>query len=160
LKKNGVMKTGFILVLGLFGAIFLPACAPTVSLAQTPVSFTTVDKGFYSGVREPLKVVISSQEEWAALWSRHASGRRPASLPPLIDFSAEMVIGLFLGEKSTGGHSVEITRAELDGSNLRFYYRERNPPPGAIVPQVLTQPYHLVSLSRSESVPVFIKEGP
>ena len=71
-----------------------------------------------------------------------------------------MVVALFLGQKSTGGYSVEITRAELDGSNLRFYYRERNPPPGAMLTQALTQPYHLVRLSRSEAVPVFIKEGP
>lgn len=154
------MKTGFILVLGLFGAIFTPACSTTVSLAQTPASFTTVGKGFHSGIRELLQVAISSQEEWAALWSRHASGRRPASSPPLIDFSAEMVVGLFLGQKSTGGYSVEITRAELDGANLRVFYREGNPPPGAMLTQALTQPYHLVRLSRSESVPVFVKEGP
>ncbi|MBI3062062.1 MAG: protease complex subunit PrcB family protein, partial [Deltaproteobacteria bacterium] len=136
------MKTGFILVLGLFGAILAPACSSTVSLAQTPVPFTTVGKGFSSGVREPLQVVIGSQEEWAALWSRHASGRRPASSPPLIDFSAEMVVGLFLGQKGTGGYSVEITRAELDGANLKVFYRERNPPPGAMLTQALTQPYH------------------
>lgn len=160
MKENGFMKTGFILVLGLSGAIFAPACSSTVSLAQTAVPFTTIDKGFYSGVREPLQVVISSQEEWATLWSRHASGRRPAPSPPLIDFSAEMVVGLFLGQKSTGGYSVEITRAELDGANLRVFYREGNPPPGAMLTQALTQPYHLVRLSRSESVPVFIKEGP
>ena len=159
MKENGLMKTGFILVLGLFGAIFLPACSSTVSLAQTPVSFTTVGKGFYSGVREPLQVIIREQEEWATLWSRHASGRRPAPSPPLIDFSAEMVVGLFLGQKSTGGYSVEITRAEVDGSNLRFYYRESKPSPGAIVPQVLSQPYHLVRLSKSEGVPVFVKES-
>lgn len=157
MKENGVIKAG--LVLGLFGAIFASACSSTVSLAQTPVPFTTVDKGFYSGVREPLQVIIREQEEWTTLWSRHASGRRPAPSSPLIDFSAEMVVGLFLGQKRTGGYTVEITRAELDGSNLRFYYREQSPTPGAMVTQALTQPYHLVRLSRSESVPVFIKEG-
>lgn len=71
-----------------------------------------------------------------------------------------MVIGLFLGQKSTGGYSVEITRAELDGANLRVFYRQGNPPPGAMLTQALTQPYHLVRFSRSESAPVFIKEGP
>ena len=134
----------------------------TSSLAQAQVSVpvTTISKGLYSGLREPLQVIIREQEEWAALWSRHAAVRRPAPSPPLIDFYAEMVIGLFLGQKSTGGYSVEITRAELDGANLKVFYRERNPPPGAILTQALTQPYHLVRLSRSESVPVFIKEGP
>ena len=160
MKENGVIKAGLILAVGLFGAIFLPACSSTVSLAQTVVAYTTVDQGHYSGVRESLQIVISSQEEWAALWSRHAFGRRPAPSPSPIDFSAEMVVGLFLGQKGTGGYSVEITRAELDGANLKVFYRERNPPPGAMLTQALTQPYHLVRLSRSEAVPVFIKEGP
>ncbi len=71
-----------------------------------------------------------------------------------------MVVGLFLGQKTTGGYSVEITRAEVDGSNLRFYYRESSPPKDAVVAQVLTQPYHLVRLSRSQAVPVFTKESP
>ncbi len=154
------MNAGLILAVGLFGAIFTPACSSTISPAQSPMSITTIDKGFHSGVREPLEVVIRDEQEWAALWSRHASGRRPVPSPPPIDFSAEMVVGLFLGQKSTGGHSVEITRAEMDGSNLRFYYRESSPPPGAIVPQVLTQPYHLVRLSRSEAKPVFVKQSP
>ena len=153
------MRAGLILALGLLGAIFTPACSSTISLAQSPMSITTIDKGFHSGIREPLEVVIRGEQEWAALWSRHASGRRPAPSPPLIDFSAEMVVGLFLGQKSTGGYSVEITRAELDGANLKVFYREGSPPPGAIVPQVLTQPYYLVRLPRSEAVPVFIKEG-
>jgi len=153
------MKAAFTLALSLFAAAFASGCAPAVSLAQTPVSFSTIDKGFRSGVREPLEVVIRGEQEWAALWSRHASGRRPAPSPPLIDFSAEMVVGLFLGQKSTGGYSVEITRAELDGANLKVFYRDGSPPPGAIVPQVLTQPYHLIRLLRREGSPVFVQEN-
>jgi hypothetical protein len=153
------MKPAVTLALSLFAAAFVCGCAPAASLAQTPVSFTTIQKGIYSGVREPLQVVIRSQQEWAALWSRHASGRHPAAPPPDIDFSAEMVVGLFLGEKSTGGYSVEITTAELAGSRLHVYYRERSPARDALVTQVMTQPHHLIRLPKSEAAAVFIQEG-
>jgi len=155
-----VRKLSVVLIAGLVLAIFAPGCSPPVSLAQTAVSLTTIQKGSYSGVREPLQIVIRDQQEWVALWARHTSIRDKSPPAQEIDFSAEMVVALFLGQKSTGGYSVEITRAGLDGSNLRFYYRERSPTPGAMVTQALTQPYHLVRLSRSESTPVFVKQSP
>lgn len=152
-------RLGLILIVALVEAIFAPGCSPPVSLAQTAVPLTTIQKGFYSGVREPLQVVIRDQQQWVALWARHSSIRDKPPPPPSVDFAAEMVVGLFLGQKSTGGYSVEITRAEMDGSDLRFYYRERSPTPGTIVTQALTQPYHLVKLPRHEASPVFYREG-
>jgi PrcB C-terminal len=65
-----------------------------------------------------------------------------------VDFDREMVVGIFLGEKSTGGYEVEIVRAEQRDSSLYFYYREKAPPPGAMVTQALTQPFHLVRVAK------------
>ncbi len=131
----------------------------SLAQAQVSVPVTTIRKGLYSGIREPLQIVIRSQEQWAAFWARHSSTQVGPPSPPDIDFSAEMVAGVFLGEKSTGGYTAEITRAELDGSDLRFYYRERSPTPGAMVTQALTQPYHLVKLPRHDASPIFYREG-
>ncbi len=77
---------------------------------------------------------------------------------PAVDFSAEMVVAVFLGEEATGGYEVEVTRAELAGSNLRLYYREKGPPPDAIVAQVLTQPYHIVKLPKYRIPAIFWRE--
>jgi len=159
LKKAMVGRFGVVLIVGLMGVVSAPGCSSPVSLAQMAIPLTTIQKGSYSGVREPLQIVIRDQQPWITLWARHSSIENKPSSPPQIDFSAEMVVGLFLGQKSTGGYSVEITRAELDGSNLRLYYRERSPTPGAMVTQVLTQPYHLVRLPRHEASPAFYREG-
>lgn len=71
-----------------------------------------------------------------------------------------MVLGVFLGQKGTGGYSVEIAKIELSGAKLQVLYRQQRPPPGAIVSQVLTQPYHLVKLAASEAEAVFVEQGP
>lgn len=71
-----------------------------------------------------------------------------------------MVVAIFLGEKTTGGYVVEMRTVELDGSNMRLYYREKSPAPDAMVTQVLTQPFHLIKLQKYNASPIFIRENP
>jgi hypothetical protein len=126
------------------------------SQPETSLSLTTVAKGYRSGIREPLQIVVRNKDEWNAIWKRHSSidtNPRPA---PSIDFNREMVVGIFLGEKNTGGYEVEILRGEKDNL-LYFYYREKSPAAGAIVTQVLTQPFHLVKVAKYQNVQVIFR---
>lgn len=117
------------------------AMKPTI-----PATFRSVGKGYRSGVRAPLQIVARSQNEWAALWRQHASGDLSSRPPPAIDFEKEVVVALFLGEKPTGGYDVQISRAEQTNDGLIIYYREKDPPPGGMVVQALTQPFHIVRI--------------
>ena len=71
-----------------------------------------------------------------------------------------MVIGLFAGEKSTGGYEVEITRAELKNSTLYIYYVEKSLASGGMAIQALTQPFHLAKLPRYDAPVVFVDLSP
>ncbi|MGH7827643.1 MAG: protease complex subunit PrcB family protein [Candidatus Binatia bacterium] len=124
---------------------------------ETPLSIATVEKGDRSGIRAPLQMVIRNQDEWNAIWKRHSSIDANPALAPIVGFDREMVVGIFLGEKSTGGYEVEIVRAERRDSSLYFYYREESPPPGAIVTQTLTQPFHLVRVAKYDNLQVIFK---
>jgi hypothetical protein len=108
-------------------------------------------------VREPLQLVIRTQDEWNAFWKQHSSidtNPLPASI---IDFNREMVVGIFLGEKRTGGYEVEIVGAERSDSALYFYYRKKSPLPGGMVTQALTQPFHLVKIAKYENLQVIFR---
>lgn len=124
---------------------------------ETSLSIATVEKGYHSGIRGPLQTVIRNQDEWNALWKRHSSTDTNPARPPIIDFDREMVVGIFLGEKSAGGYEVEIVRAERSDSSLYFYYREESPPPGAMVTQALTQPFHLVRVAKYQNLQVIFR---
>jgi hypothetical protein len=63
-----------------------------------------------------------------------------------VDFSKEMVVGVFLGSRPTAGYTLEIVSATQDGGKLTVRYREASPPRDAITAQVLTSPYHIVAL--------------
>jgi PrcB C-terminal len=115
-------------------------------------SFQTVVKGSRSGVREPLQIVIRNQADWDALWKRHVSIETNSPPPPAIDFNKQIVIGVFLGEKPTGGYDVEIIRTEQSDSALVIHYREKSPLPGSIVIQAVTQPFHIIQVVRDDSL--------
>ena len=64
------------------------------------------------------------------------------------------------GEFSTGGHSIEITHLQADGSNLTVTVMETSPAPSAMVTQAFTYPCCAVRLSKlPKTVKVVSKEG-
>jgi hypothetical protein len=111
-----------------------------------PVTFQNVGKGYRSGVHAPLQIAARSQSEWTALWRQHAWVDSSSQQPPVIDFEKEIVVGLFLGDKPTGGYDVQISRVERNNDALTIYYQEKSPLPGAMVTQTLTQPFHIVRI--------------
>jgi hypothetical protein len=115
-----------------------------VAMAQSATPAPTVAQGTNSGIEDPVEVVVRSQAEWDRLWKSHGGAQ---SAPP-VDFSKELVAGVFLGTRSSAGFSVEIAGYRRDGSALVIDYVERVPAAGAIVAQVLTSPYHIVRLPR------------
>lgn len=109
------------------------------------VPFSTVDRGVTSGIKEAGFFVLKTEEEWRAFWRRHAS-----STPPVLDFSREMVIAAFMGEQRTGGFSIEIQKVEDKGGLLKVLVQKTLPAPESPVLQVLTQPYHIIRLAKTD----------
>jgi hypothetical protein len=108
------------------------------------VAFKTIDRGGQSNIESAREVVARTPAEWTALWKQHAPGGKPTA----VDFRRSMIVGVFLGSRSTGGYSVDVTRIERKGTALVVTYREGRPAPTDMVTQVLTSPYHLVSTER------------
>jgi hypothetical protein len=126
-----------------------PVC-PGSGGAVIGVPFETVDQGEHSGIREERGVVVRDPKAWAALWQEHTAGRISPPPPPPVDFTRNMVVGYFLGEKSTAGYAVTVREIALhqDPVVVRVQVEVRSPPPGDPVAQVLTQPFHLVQVQR------------
>ncbi len=119
----------------------LTPAAETNAAPSVPVEFLSVIKGYRSGVREPLQVLIRNQADWLELWRKHADFN---ATPPVVLFDQEMVAAIFLGEKTTGGYDISIVRIEQKGEEVTIYYQETVPPPGSINTQAFTQPFHIV----------------
>jgi len=123
---------------------------------QTASGPRTIEKGDRTGIGSPRQVVVRSAEEWTALWSEHTADR---ARPP-VDFSREMVVGVFLGSKPTPGYSVAIVNTLAKNEALLVQYRVTQPPAGVIAAQVLTFPYHLAAVSKSAAKDVKFEKIP
>jgi len=108
---------------------------------------TTVAKGDSSEVLDPARHVIRDSAAWHALWSSHAG---PSSQAPPVDFTTDMVVAAFAGERPTPGHRIEIVGARRESSSLAVTVNEVQPPRGMIAAQMIVTPFHIVTLPRYE----------
>jgi hypothetical protein len=117
------------------------------SQPKSQVSFQTISKGNRSGVRDFQQRIVRNQNEWEGLWRQHTATEANPSTPPAVDFNKEIVIAVFLGEKPTGGHTVELIQIDRNNGELEILFKEAAPPPGGIATQALTQPFHMVRVA-------------
>jgi hypothetical protein len=61
---------------------------------------------------------------------------------------ARLYIGVFAGERRTGGYAVKVDRIERHGDRLNVIARLVSPPKDALTTQVITTPAQLVSIER------------
>lgn len=126
-------------------AVRLVALALGAVTFQTPLVQRDVDRGDFSNVDDTREVVVRTGVEWATIWRQHTPDRpRPA-----VDFSHEMVVGVFLGSRNSAGFSAEVASVTDDtegAAGLLVRYREKRPVGGGVAAQVIVSPFHLVAL--------------
>ena len=120
--------------------------------AQTPPSFTDVAKGNASEQQDAKQVTVRTPSEWETLWKAHA----PTVKMPSVDFTKNMVVGIFLGTKPSDGYQVEIVGVRTQEKELIVEYVQRTPGRGTMAAQILTEPYHLVSVPKHAGTVRFI----
>ena len=116
------------------------------------VNFHTIARGSNSGFQTASQMVINNPEEWADVWQQQVSDIIPPPPVPKVDFTDTQVVAVFMGEKRTGGYSVEILTVETksfledDQTSLVITFAYRQPQPGDIVQEVITHPYHIITI--------------
>jgi TolA-binding protein len=59
-----------------------------------------------------------------------------------------------MGEKSTGGYSIEVVNVEINDKNANIYVKENNPDPTSTVTQAFTYPYVVVKFNFKPNVKI------
>ena len=111
-------------------------------------------RGYQSGIVAKGVRVARDAREWEALWKEHTRNVLPRPDAPDVDFSREIVVGAFLGQRPSGGYAIAITALRPDGGRLVVEATETRPAPDRLVPQVLSSPYHFVTTAKTWAEPV------
>lgn len=120
---------------------------------ETPsntVAFETLEKSWNSGIAEPFETVIRAQATWEQFWANLHSTDIPTPSLPEVDFTENMVIGVGLGNKPSGGYSVEIKDIIMKDDKLVINAVEQQPGQNCMTTMAITQPYHLVTVEQSD----------
>jgi hypothetical protein len=114
---------------------------------QTSGDLKVIAQGFHSAITDPFIAVVRDEATYAELT------KLDPNLPKLsIDLKTNVVIAAFLGQRNTGGYSVEIKRA----ANDEIQVTEKAPGKDVMVPQVITAPFKIVSLPVEGTTPLKI----
>jgi hypothetical protein len=114
----------------------------------------------YSGVSEAQTVLISDASAWEALWAKHKREQDPVPRPPSIDFSQQMVVAVFAGERPDTCAAVTIQKVYRANGRLVVEYTEPTPDPAAVCSALTTHPSQLVTIPRGPGPVEFIKNPP
>jgi PrcB C-terminal len=134
---------GLVVLLGLLLGCRAEAPATGVT-PPAPPSTVTIARGDGSRMTTPQALVVESPGDWQAVWARHD----PATPPPAVDFATDVVVAIHAGRRPTAGYRVELVAVERRGSETVVAYRVDAPPPGEMVAQVITYPFHILRLPK------------
>jgi hypothetical protein len=124
----------------------------SLTVLSAQATFTSVAKGDMSDQQLAKQVTVRTAAEWKALWKDHG----PAEKMPAVDFTKNMVVGIFLGTKPSDGHEVEVVGVRTQGKDLIVEYVQKQPGRGTMAAQILTEPYHLVAVAKHPGTVRFI----
>jgi hypothetical protein len=130
----------------LIGLMFLSSLASAASAWDKLAGQSTE-------IRVKLCVVVRSQQEWGSLWVKHTGGK--AEGRPAVDFSKEMVVAVFLGERDTGGYKVDVTLMAdpiEPKTHLVVFYREIQPDSDSFKTEMISEPFVMVKIPRKPKV--------
>jgi hypothetical protein len=116
----------------------------------------SLDKGLQAGIESPRQVTVRSRDDLTKLWKENGQNK-PV---PEIDFSKDMVVGVFMGTRNTAGFATEVVGYRLatpGGKDVVVEYRETAPGRGAITAQVIVSPFHLVAIPKQTGTVTFEK---
>lgn len=112
----------------------------------------------HSGLREADRFVIREEDSFEAWWAEAQGGAAPATGAPSVDFDRRMVVAAVMGQRSTGGHVIEITDARRDGEELWVTVRETSPGEECFVTQAMTAPVMAVTVPAVAGDVHFVEE--
>jgi hypothetical protein len=97
-------------------------------------------------------LVFQDDTTWLQFWLKYckAFDDRGTVLPaPTVDFEKYTLVGIFLGQRPSGGYGVAIKNIKKAKNELQVSIEERKPKPTDMVILMITYPYALVTVEKT-----------
>ena len=145
------MKSLIILIVGV---IVIAGCSGTAKkqVKSGPVDYKMIAEGQHSQADTASVYLIDNDKQWAETWGIAYANIEPMPTLPEIDFTKNMVLASFMGQKNSGGYKIEISGIQLKDDTLDVTVTNHMQAGGTMLP-VITSPMRqfyneFMSLSR------------
>jgi hypothetical protein len=112
-----------------------------------------------SAIAEKRLVTVRDADTWNLLWAEHAGTTLSYRPAPAVDFSKNMVVGVFLGSRSAcDAVAITAVKQKQDSPRVEVSYKETTPPSDAVCIASLANPAVLAVLPRSSLSVDFVRD--
>ena len=129
-----------------FISFLLFSCECLQDVKQTKkgkaISYEIIEKGEHSGVKVRKNFVISSKEDFHNFLRKYQISKNNIK----VNFDKKMLIGIFLGEQTTGGFAINVQKIIENDNKVIIYYNVKN---NQIATMVITTPYLLIQITKT-----------
>jgi hypothetical protein len=133
----------------------LSAALPTVAAGLAghlgPCTFTVLADAPFCGEKSCGHCVIYDEANLAALWASVA----PGSQEPTVDFNQYTVVAVFQGQCTVMGSDVRVERVTETRSSINVRVMEYQPAARGIQPLIVTEPFQILTIPRTDKPIVF-----
>lgn len=135
---------------------------PVSSTADTSIKIDSLYRNQQCSVLQEQIRWIDSQQEYQTLYGqlRKSYMSNQAEQPPAVDFTQNGVLLVAMGQKTTGGYTVDLAASEarISGGVLTIQVQWRAPDPGMMVTQALTSPCMLLKVPKAQFDRIELKD--
>lgn len=106
-------------------------------------------EGQNSRIAEARTVAVADAASWEKVWKEHSD-----EAVPVVDFSKESVVAVFLGETRTAGVKIDIVVQNdmIDSNRLNVFYKEVRPAAKPFAAMKICQPFAMVKVRKAAVV--------
>jgi len=108
--------------------------------------------GQYCPQTKPLEKLVENIMDWQSMWG--LTGEKMPKI--MIDFDSEVVAGIFLGDKPTGGYRIEFRQPFVQNETMFILYKVGKPT--GVVTQAISQPYAIKVFQKLKAKKIVIAE--
>ena len=122
---------------------------PYCTAPPQPVCVTQLDQGLVSSGWAAEKYgAISDMDRYAQLHACMYSNQLPSSPLPSIDFQTKFVLFAFMGPRTSGGYSIQLSSVSRSDDVINVMIQTRSPKPSDYTITIMTNPFAIATIDR------------
>lgn len=153
-----MMGRRVIIILFSFIGIIAASCT-NEDYEESVVPFEVIHNGWNAAFEDKRQALLTNNEDYQTLMNDVYRNFDQMPTIPVVDFTKNDVIAVFIGTKTSGGYQVSVDKIIKRNDAVSVYVNEISPGKNCMTTDALTQPYQLVKIPKiKQKVKYIFKE--